>query len=94
MDTRLMVNVVLPADTIYGTVTITVSKWNEGKLTLNSTPYRAPFIARPLEDKENVIPWTIAAIREAMDNAVAKLLDDMAEGKEIVMHEAKINYVS
>lgn len=91
METRISLSLHLPEDTIFGTCTLYVSQWEEAVMVRNAPPLKLPVVLRPLDVEKSVIPYAIAALREAGDNMIAELLAHLERGSEIMLHD--VDYV-
>lgn len=90
METRVMLTLVIEDDTIYGECRVSVSRWDGPQLVMNSAPYRAPAILRPIEPDESVFPYAVAALREGTDNAIASMLEQMGKSEVLLMHQVEL----
>lgn len=87
METRIYLKIVVPDDTSKGQVIITVSKWDDDELIYNSRPYNGVAFAAPLMVEHSVYPYTMAALRDATDRAIADMMEKFARGEVLLMYK-------
>lgn len=94
METRIIMTMVVPDDTIYGECRVSVSRWDGAQLVANSQPYAGPIVLAPLEKDQSVFPYAVAALREGADPAIASMIDQMAAHQVLLMHDVELNKTS
>lgn len=90
METKILLSITVPDDTIHATVRLTVSRWDGIELQFNSLPYTGNAIVAPYEPEHSVIPYAIAAVRDVADRAVADMLERFARGEVLLMKEVHL----
>lgn len=91
METRIMMVIVLPNNSVNAEARICASQWEGDKLIAYDCVYEAPARIKPLEKDANLYPWTVAAIRDVADDAVASMLTKMAQGEVLLIHPVEMS---
>lgn len=87
METRVSLYVTIDNETSKATVRSNVSVWDDASLKYNASTYVEETVERPVQLEESVYPYTVAVIRNASDRLVAELLERIARGEKLTMHE-------
>lgn len=88
METRISLSVTIPEDAIYGKAVLYVGLWQDNVLLHASKPYEDVAVCQPAGVLTPIYPYAVAAIRDAADRAIAAMLEHIAKGEVLLMHES------
>lgn len=91
METRVSLYVTIDNETCKATVRANVSMWDGAILKQNTVGYEHQTMERPAELDHSVYPYMVAVLRNASDTFVAHMLDKIAAGEILMLHEVKSN---
>lgn len=87
METRVSLYVVIDNESCKATIRSNVSIWDDAELKYNASSAVLDSMERPVELEHSVLPYTVAVLRNSSDQVVAHLLDRIAAGETLTLHE-------
>lgn len=90
METRTTLIIKVDDETGHAQLRVTVSKWDDTELRYNAGTYCGDTIAPPISIDQSTYPYAIALLRDHTDRVVAVLLERMARGEVLLMHEVNL----
>jgi hypothetical protein len=94
MEIRVSLYVTINNETGSAVLRSHVSIWDDAELKYNAVTYQEPTAERPAQLGESMYPYAVAVIRNASDRFVADLLDRIARGEEVKLHEINFSPLS